>query len=754
MLAEVSEAGDADVDRAVAAARAAYDRVWSQLPGARARQVPVPDRPADPGALPRAGRPGEPRQRQADQGEPRRRRAAGRGALLLLRRLGRQARARRARARPAAARRCGTGDPVELPAADAGLEDRAGAGLRQHRGPQAGRDDTADRAALRRDLPAGRPAAGRGQHPHRRRRRPGGRWSSTPGVDKVAFTGSTEVGKAIARAIAGTRKKATLELGGKAANIVFDDAPDRPGGRGHRQRHLLQPGPRLLRRLAAAGAGVGRRRGRRPAQAAARRPCGSATRWTRTPTSARSTRPSSWPGSASCPRSARTRAPMRWSPPCDLPDRGFWFAPTVFTDVSQTHRIAREEIFGPVLSVLTFRTPDEAVSQGQQHAVRAVGRHLDRQGLAHPLDGRPAAGRRGLGQHVQPVRPDVAVRRLQGVGLRPRGRPPRAGGLPCPLRHRATSDQDSRIDVRKTYKLYIGGAFPRSESGRSYDVADAKGALPGQRRPGLAQGRPRRRRRRPVGVRRAGPGATAYNRGQVLYRVAELMEGRRAQFVDEVARGEGLTRPRARAGRGRRHRPLGLVRRAGATRSPRSSAASTRSPGRTSTSRRPSRPGSWPPWRRKRSSLLGLVSVIAPVVVTGNTCVVLASELRPLPVGDAGRGAGDVRRARRRGQHPHRPHGRGRALAGLARRRQRRSTWPGPPTPTGVAWGDLERAAADNLKRVLRPAGDGAEAVEPDWARDPGPGAAAGLAGDQDRLAPQGQLDRGPVSVSAPVWSR
>ena len=72
-----------------------------------------------------------------------------------------------------------------------------------------------------------------------------------PGVDKIAFTGSTEVGKAIQRELAGTGKKLTLELGGKAANIVFDDARARPGGRGDRQRHLLQPGPRLLRRARA-----------------------------------------------------------------------------------------------------------------------------------------------------------------------------------------------------------------------------------------------------------------------------------------------------------------------------------------------------------------------------------------------------------------------------------------------------------------------------------------------------------------------
>ena len=100
-----------------------------------------------------------------------------------------------------------------------------------------------------------------------------------PGIDKVAFTGSTEVGKEIARACAVSGKRLTLELGGKAANVVFDDAPVDAGGRGHRQRDLLQPGARVLRGVAAAGAGVGARRGARGAaaadgDAAARRPAG------------------------------------------------------------------------------------------------------------------------------------------------------------------------------------------------------------------------------------------------------------------------------------------------------------------------------------------------------------------------------------------------------------------------------------------------------------------------------------------------
>ena len=184
-----------------------------------------------------------------------------------------------------------------------------------------------------------------------------------PGIDKVAFTGSTEVGKQIQSSLAGTGRKITLELGGKAANIVFDDAPIDQAVEGivngifFNQGHVCCAGSRLLVQESVADevdrASCGRGSPR----------CGSATRWTRTPTSARSTRRPNWPPSARWPTPARPRAPPRWTSPCPLPDRGFFFAPTVFTEVSQSMRIAREEIFGPVLSVLTFRTPDEAVAK-------------------------------------------------------------------------------------------------------------------------------------------------------------------------------------------------------------------------------------------------------------------------------------------------------------------------------------------------------------------------------------------------------
>ena len=164
---------------------------------------------------------------------------------------------------PRAARRRRAGHPVELPAADGGLEAGARAGRGQHLRAQAGRDHAAVGAAAGRDLPAGRPAAGRGEHRDRRGGRPGAALVAHPGVDKVAFTGSTEVGKQIQRAVAGTGKQLTLELGGKAANIVFDDAPLDQAVEGivngifFNQGHVCCAGSRLL------VAGVGRRRGGR-----------------------------------------------------------------------------------------------------------------------------------------------------------------------------------------------------------------------------------------------------------------------------------------------------------------------------------------------------------------------------------------------------------------------------------------------------------------------------------------------------------
>ena len=183
---------------------------------------------------------------------------------------------------------------------------------------------------------------------------------SHPGVNKVAFTGSTEVGKEIARAVAGTGKKLTLELGRKAANIVLDDAPVEQAVEGivngifFNQGHVCCAGSRLLVQESVADAVVERLQ-RRLATLRLGDPLDK-----NTDIGAINSR-QQLDKIGELTQAGEAEGAQRWSPPCQLPDRGYWFPPTVFTAVSQSHRIAREEIFGPVLSVLTFRTPDEAV---------------------------------------------------------------------------------------------------------------------------------------------------------------------------------------------------------------------------------------------------------------------------------------------------------------------------------------------------------------------------------------------------------
>ncbi|MEN3306970.1 MAG: aldehyde dehydrogenase [Micromonosporaceae bacterium] len=183
-----------------------------------------------------------------------------------------------------------------------------------------------------------------------------------PGIDKVAFTGSTEVGRSIAKAVAGTSKRLTLELGGKAANIVFDDAPIDQAVEGivdgifFNQGHVCCAGSRLLVQESVADALLDALK-RRMGRLRMGDPLDKNTDIGAINSAVQLAKIRELAGIGD------EEGAQRWSPPCELPDRGFWFAPTIFTGVSQAHRIAREEIFGPVLSVLTFRTPAEAVEK-------------------------------------------------------------------------------------------------------------------------------------------------------------------------------------------------------------------------------------------------------------------------------------------------------------------------------------------------------------------------------------------------------
>jgi aldehyde dehydrogenase (NAD+) len=182
------------------------------------------------------------------------------------------------------------------------------------------------------------------------------------GVDKIAFTGSTEVGKSIQRELAGSGKRLTLELGGKAANIIFDDAALDQAVEGivngiyFNQGHVCCAGSRLLvqesiyepvvdklkRRLATLRVGDPLDKNTDVGAINSKQQLDKITELV---------------------ASGEEEGAEIYQPPCRLPEQGYWFAPTVFTNVAQSYRIAQEEIFGPVLSILTFRTPEEAVEK-------------------------------------------------------------------------------------------------------------------------------------------------------------------------------------------------------------------------------------------------------------------------------------------------------------------------------------------------------------------------------------------------------
>jgi acyl-CoA reductase-like NAD-dependent aldehyde dehydrogenase len=266
-----------------------------------------------------------------------------------------------------------------------------------------------------------------------------------------------------------------------------------------------------------------------------------------------------------------------------------------------------------------------------------------------------------------------------------------------------------RLAVRKTYKLYVNGAFPRSESGRTYEVTDGKGHFLAN----AAWASRKDARDAVVAARGAFPkwaAMTAYNRGQVLYRVAEVMEGRHVQFCEEVAAGEGLSASKARAAvdaaidrwvwyAGWTDKLAAVLGGANPVAGPYFDFSM------------PEPTGVVAVLAPQQSSLLGLVSVLAPVLAGGNTAVVVTSKERPLPAVTLAEvlATSDV------------PGGVVNLLTGDA---AELGTWlaehadvdgidlTGAPTDRAL---EFERAAAGTVKRVIRP-------QEPDWTADPGLG--------------------------------
>jgi acyl-CoA reductase-like NAD-dependent aldehyde dehydrogenase len=268
---------------------------------------------------------------------------------------------------------------------------------------------------------------------------------------------------------------------------------------------------------------------------------------------------------------------------------------------------------------------------------------------------------------------------------------------------------NDRLAVRKTYKLYVNGAFPRSESGRTYEVTDTRGHF-------LANAaRASRKDARDAVVAARGAfakwsGTTAYNRGQVLYRVAEVMEGRHVQFCEDVAAGEGLSASKARAAvdaaidrwvwyAGWTDKLAAVLGGANPVAGPYFDFSM------------PEPTGVVAVLAPQQSSLLGLVSVLAPVLAGGNTAVVVTSKERPLPAITLAEvlATSDV------------PGGTVNLLTGDA---GELGSWlaehadvdaidlTGAPADRSM---EFEREAAGTVKRVLR-----ASAQEPDWTADPG----------------------------------
>ncbi|MCI3152373.1 aldehyde dehydrogenase family protein [Streptomyces sp. GB4-14] len=259
------------------------------------------------------------------------------------------------------------------------------------------------------------------------------------------------------------------------------------------------------------------------------------------------------------------------------------------------------------------------------------------------------------------------------------------------------SERTERLSVFKTYKLYVGGKFPRSESGRVYEVTDAKGKWLAN----APQSSRKDARDAVVAARKAfgaWSGATAYNRGQILYRIAEMLEGRRDQYVREVGEAEGLSRSKAAAQvdaaidrwvwyAGWTDKIAQVVGGGNPVAGPFFNLSS------------PEPTGVVAVLAPQESSFLGLVSVVAPVVATGNTAVVIASEKAPLPALSLGEvlATSDL------------PGGVVNILSGRTAEIAAPLAAHQDVNAIDLAGADevlakeLEIAAADNLKRVLRP---------------------------------------------------
>ncbi len=446
-----------------------------------------------------------------------------------------------------------------------------------------------------------------------------------PDVDKIAFTGSTEVGRIIQRALAGTGKKYTLELGGKAANIIFADAAIDQAVEGivngifFNQGHVCCAGSRLFVQESVAEEVIRKLKDRMETLIVGdpldkNTDIGAINSASQLETI------------QSYLKVGQEEGAVMHQSTCSLPDSGLLVPPDYlhWRCAVESNRAGRDFWSGSGHSDIphTRRGND----QSQQHAVRPVRWRVDGQRCQDLQDDAENSCGRHLGQYVQQVRSNVAVWRIQGKRSWQRGRAAwsrrirEAGGM-------TMAGSGTRLPVTKTYKIFIDGKFPRTESGRSFPLLDADGAVIAN----ICRGSRKDFRNAVVAARNAVDGwsaASAYLRGQILYRIAEMLEGRSEQFVAELVL-QGVSKRKARkeveasvdrliyyAGWSDKYQQIFSAV------NPVSSSHfnfSVLEPTGVVSMLAPD-----------NTSLLGLVSNIAPAIVGGNTCVVLASETLPL----------------------------------------------------------------------------------------------------------------------------
>ena len=579
--------------------------------------------------------------------------------------------------------------PVELSAADAGLEDRAGARRRQHRRAQAGRVHAADRAAVRRDLrsEAGA-AAGRGQHRHRRRRDRRGASSTIPASTRSPSPARPRSAGIIRKATAGSGKKLSLELGGKSPFIVFDDADLDSAVEGvvdaiwFNQGQVCCAGSRLLVQEGVADA-LHRQAARAHGDAARRRPARQGDRHRRD-RRAGAARAHQRPGR----RRARAEgATMLAAGVGAARPTAASIPPTLFTGRRAGHDLAQVEIFGPVLVAMTL--PHARARRWRWPTTRRYGLAASvwSENINLALDIAPQdQGRRGLGQ----LRPTCSTPPAASAATARAASAARAGARACTSissragRRRgeaARSDAgragtatapaelpDGAPSIDRTAKLYhrrqagaAGRRLQRAGATRRAAARSARSATATARTSATRS----RRRARPRGW----AAATGHNRAQILYYIAENLAARADEFAERIAALTGAA-PRRRAPEVEashraavRLRRLGrqVRRRASTSRRSRGVALAHaradrrdrhRLPGR---ARRCSASSRW--WRRRSPWATRVVAVPSERASAGRD--------RLLP------GARNLRRAGRRGQHRHRRPRRAGQGAGRARRRRR-----------------------------------------------------------------------------------